>query len=98
MAARWQGFQWRLLLFQQYGCRYAEASPREEHSQSFDKGMEHQRCLWRGWKDAGYMLWAERMSKDERDTIAGQKEGYMGYQSQFHNPGLCEASVTLAKP
>jgi hypothetical protein len=37
-------------------------------------GMEHQRCLWRGWKDAGYMLWAERMSKDERDTIAAQFE------------------------
>jgi len=36
------------------------------------EGMEHQRCLWHGWKDLGYMLWAERMSKDERNTIAGQ--------------------------
>jgi hypothetical protein len=38
------------------------------------EGMEHQRCLCRGSKDAGYMVWAERMSKDERDTIAGQLE------------------------
>jgi hypothetical protein len=36
------------------------------------EGMEHQRCLWHGWKDLGYMLWAEGMSKEERDTITGQ--------------------------
>jgi hypothetical protein len=27
-----------------------------------------------------------------------EKEGYIRYQSEFHNPGLCKASVTTAKP
>lgn len=36
------------------------------------EGMEHQRCQWHGWKDLGYMLWSEGMSKVERDAIAGE--------------------------
>ena len=36
------------------------------------EGMEHQRCLWHGWKDLGYMLWAEGVSKEERDNISGE--------------------------
>ena len=35
------------------------------------EGMEHQRCLWHAWKDLGYMLWTEGMSKEERDSIGG---------------------------
>ena len=27
-----------------------------------------------------------------------EKEGYMRYWSQFYNPGLCEASLIVAKP
>jgi hypothetical protein len=36
------------------------------------EGMEHQRCQWHGWKDLGYMLWAEGMSKEERVVIVSQ--------------------------
>ncbi len=36
------------------------------------EGMEHQRCQWHGWKDLGYMLWAEGMSKEERAIIVSQ--------------------------
>lgn len=36
------------------------------------EGMEHQRCQWHGWKDLGYMLWAEGMSKEERGIIVSQ--------------------------
>jgi hypothetical protein len=36
------------------------------------EGMEHQRCQWHGWKDLGYMLWAEGMSKEEREIIVSQ--------------------------
>lgn len=36
------------------------------------EGMEHQRCQWHGWKDLGYMLWAEGMSKEEREVIVSQ--------------------------
>ena len=36
------------------------------------EGMEYQRCQWHGWKDLGYMLWAEGMSKEEREIIVSQ--------------------------
>lgn len=36
------------------------------------EGMEHQRCEWHGWKDLGYMLWADGMSKEEREVIVNQ--------------------------
>lgn len=36
------------------------------------EGMEHQRCQWHGWKDMGYMLWAEGMSKEEREIIVSR--------------------------
>jgi len=35
-------------------------------------GMEHQRCQWHSWKDLGYMLWVEGMSKEERGIIVSQ--------------------------
>jgi len=36
------------------------------------EGMEHQRCQWHGWRDLGYMLWADGMSKEEREIIVNQ--------------------------
>jgi hypothetical protein len=36
------------------------------------EGMEHQRCQWHGWKDLGYVLWADGMSKEEREVIVSQ--------------------------
>jgi hypothetical protein len=36
------------------------------------EGMEHQRCQWHGWRDLGYMLWADGMSKEEREVIVNQ--------------------------
>lgn len=33
------------------------------------KGMEHQRCIWHGSRDLGYMLWKDGIDKEARDKL-----------------------------
>jgi hypothetical protein len=33
------------------------------------EGMEHQRCIWHGSRDLGYVLWKDGVKKEEREKI-----------------------------